>query len=101
MNNGEQWTWTIMNENLVMNLKSLDSSANNQYINLIVMSYIKYYNFSGSHTWRWSSNSMEGFGAADTHHESPGARGVDPDETQGLVTVPFWEYWTSPKIVAI
>ena len=24
---------------------------------------------------------------------------VDP--LQGLVTVPFWEYWTSPKIVAI
>ena len=23
------------------------------------------------------------------------------DLNQGLVTVPFWEYWTSPKIVAI
>ena len=22
-------------------------------------------------------------------------------KSQGLVTVPFWEYWTSPEIVAI
>jgi hypothetical protein len=80
MNNGEQWTWTIMNENLVMDLKSLDSSGNNTLSTKVLDPLVI------THGNGQSSSSMEEFGAADTHHESSGARRVYPDETSLIIT---------------
>ena len=50
----------------------------------------------------WATNIL--FSADSPPMYLPDKTGDDeffPGVLQGLVNVPFWEYWTSPKIVAI